>query len=124
MDPDILNNFEILSDAETFGPEFTIFLKKLNDIPDAPYIHKKAIAYCNSNDRRNWAGNLPEDPQSRSTISEFWKDPKQRKKVWLGCFITTTETTVQPNWNKLVWHVWGVAVIKAMENQGKHIIYY
>ena len=116
-----MNHLKVPADPKTLGPEFTAFLGQFSGIPDIPYIHSKAIAYRNAGDRRNWAGHLPEDPQSRSTFSEFWKEPKQGKRVWLGCFTTTTENTVRPDWDKLVWHVWGVAVIRT-EGRGKHLI--
>ena len=120
--PGFTNNLKILSNTKASGPQFTAFLRQINSIPDAPHVHCKAIAYKNGTDRRNWAGCLPEDSHSRSTISEFWKEAKQEKKVWLGCFTTTTESTVRHDWDKLVWYVWGVAVIKATEGRGKHII--
>ena len=104
------------------GPEFTAFLVQLSGIPNIPYVHDKAIAYRHARNRRNWARHLPEDPQSRSTFIEFWNQPKQGRKVWLGCFTTTTENTVCPDWDELIWHVWGAAVIETTEGQGKHLI--
>lgn len=111
-----------LIDPKTLGPDFTALLGQFSNILDTPHIHSKAIAYRHAGNRRNWAGHLPEDPQSRSTFSEFWNEPKQGKRVWLGCFTTTTENTVRPDWDELVWHVWGAAVIKAAEGRGKHLI--
>ena len=113
--PGFKNYLKILSNTKALGSQFTVFLRQINSIPDAPYVYCKAIAYKNGTDRRNWAGCLPEDSHSRSTISEFWKEAKQEKKVWLGYFTTTTESTVRPDWDKVVWHMWGVAVIKATE---------
>jgi hypothetical protein len=110
------------TDPKTLGPEFTALLRQFSNIPDIPHIHSKAIAYRHAGNRRNWAGHLPEDPHSRSTFSEFWNEPKQGRRVWLGCFTTTTENTVRPDWDELVWHVWGAAVIGAAEGRGKHLI--
>jgi hypothetical protein len=118
----VFPNLKIPSNPKASGSQFTIFLVQVDSLLDTPYVYRKAIAYKDGTDRRNWAGCLPEDSQSRSTISEFWKEAKQEKKVWLGYFSTTTESTVQPDWDKLVWHVWGVAVIGSKEGRGKHII--
>ena len=83
-------------DPTILGLEFIPFLEQFSKWFNASYIYKKAIAYQHSTNRANQAPYLPkeEDPQSRSTFSEFWTEKKDRKKVWLGYFTTTTENTV------------------------------
>ena len=111
-------------DPTVLGLEFTPFLEQFSKQLNAPYVYKKAIAYRHSTDRAKWAPHLPkeEDPQSRSTFSEFWTEKKDGKKAWLGCFTTTTENTVRPDWDDQIWHVWGVAVIASQQGHGKHVI--
>ena len=94
-------------DLTILGLEFILFLEQFGKQFNALYVYKKAIAYQHGTDKANQAPYLPkeEDPQSRSTFSEFWTKKKDRKKVWLGCFTTTTENTIQPNWDNLTWYI-------------------
>ena len=78
-----LNQVPLPEDPTVLELEFILFFEQFSKQLNALYIYKKAIAYRHSTDRAKWAPHLPkeEDPQSRSTFSEFWTEKKDRKKV-------------------------------------------
>ncbi|KAI0902760.1 hypothetical protein F4823DRAFT_638104 [Ustulina deusta] len=127
-----------LLDPETLGSEIEDFLKQFQTQPEStliprypelrqkrgtiPYVHPRLISFHNEQDKVNWTNYMP-DARTRDSFSHF-AGPVNTSKYYfkIGVFSVPNGPIIRNQWKTREWHVFVIAIIKARESKGKHIL--